>query len=386
MSRRLNVLHVSSARVYGGNEEHVRTLLKYLDHDACNVVVAAPSDGEFARVLAREGVPTEHIEIAEGRLLRSAKALARLCRDHRVDLVHSHNRREDVVAAAGGWLAKTPVRISTIHDRINMTQEGERARGLSCRAYNWVLRHGFDALLAVSRATRDDVIDQAGVRPETIHHVVNGMDLARLEGVADGPDLRPELGLTPDDLVCGMVARVRGTKIDKKGHRYLIEAIPPVLERVPNAKFVVAGADDAAAAFLQQMAAERGAGDPLRVLSYRTDVLDVMRTFDVAVLPSLFEGLPRTLMEAMALGKPAVGTSVDGIAELVVHDECGLLVPPRDADALAGALIRVLGDTDLRRRMGAAAAQRIATEFDGRVMADRTLAIYRRLAEAKGVA
>ncbi len=386
MPRRLNVLHVSSARVYGGNEEHIRTLVKYLDRGACNVFVAAPADGEFARVLEREGVEVVPIEIAGGRrMLAAAKALARICREREIDVLHSHNRREDFVAALAGRRAKTPIRISTIHDRINMTQAGERAAGLSCKVYNWTLRRGFDALIAVSQATRDDVIEQAGTHPDTTHHVVNGMDLARLDAAEAGPDLRSELGLASDDLVCGMVARVRGTKIDKKGHRYLIDAIPSVVARAPNAKFVVVGADDEAAEFVRSLAAEAGAADALHVLGYRTDVLDVMRTFDVAVLPSLFEGLPRTLMEAMALGKPAVGTSVDGIAELVVHDECGLLVPPRNAAALADALARVLSDDALRTRMGQAARERIATKFDGRAMAAHTLAIYQQLAEAKGL-
>jgi len=385
MSRRLNVLHVSSARVYGGNEEHIRTLVRYLDRDACNVLVALPTDGEFASVLKREDVPIVHVRIEPEHLLRSAGALARICREHEIDVVHSHNRREDFVTAVAGWRAKTPIRISTIHDRINMTQEGERSTGISCSIYNWTLRRGFDALLAVSKATRDDVVDQAGTDPARTHHVINGMDLARLDSVDAGPDLRDELGLAADDLVCGMVARVRGTKIDKKGHRYLIEAIPAVVSRVPNAKFVIAGADDEAAEFLRCMAVEHGAADHVNILGYRTDVLDVMRTFDVTVLPSLFEGLPRTLMEAMALGKPAVGTSIDGIAELIVHDECGLLVPPRDAAALADALCRVLGDADLRARMGAAARERIATQFDGRTMAERTLAIYQQIAQAKGL-
>ena len=95
--------------------------------------------------------------------------------------------------------------------------------------------------------------------------------------------------------------------------------------------------------------------------------------------------MPRTLMEAMALGKPAVGSRVDGIAELVPHEQCGLLVPSQDSDALAEALVRLLSDTDLRRRMGQAARERIVTEFDGRAMARGTEAVYERLAEAKGI-
>ena len=385
MTSKLNVLHISSARVFGGNEEHIRTLVKHLDRDRFNTVVAVPSDGEFARVLEQNGIPTEHVEINVTHLWRSAKRLARLCRAREAHIVHSHNRHEDFVTALAGGLASVPIRISTIHDRINTNQQGERVRSLSCKAYNWTLRHGFDALIAVSKATRDDVIEEAGTDASSTFHVVNGMDLERLNTVGDGIRKRVELGIRPSALVCGMVARVRGRDIDKKGHRYLFAAIPRVIESVPHAHFVIVGADEEATAYLRDLAAGYSVAPYVDILGYRTDILDVMLAFDVAVLPSLFEGLPRTLMEAMALGKPAVGTRVDGIAELIVHDECGLLVPPQDSDALAEALIRLLSDADLRRRMGQSARERIATEFDGRAMAKGTEAIYEQLAEAKGL-
>ena len=385
MNSQLNVLHVSSARVFGGNEEHIRTLVKHLDRSRFNAAVALPSDGEFASVLEQNGIPTEHAEISVKRLWRSAKGLARLCRARETHVIHSHNRHEDFVTALAGWLAGVPIRISTIHDRINTNQQGERVRSLSCKAYNWILRHGFDALIAVSKATRDDVIEEAGTDADSTLHVVNGMDLERLDAVGDGIRKRVELGIRPSALVCGMVARVRGRDIDKKGHRYLFAAIPRVVESVPHAHFVIVGADEEATDYLGDLAAGYGATPYVDIMGYRTDILEVMLAFDVVVLPSLFEGLPRTLMEAMALGKPAVGSQVDGIAELVVHEQCGLLVPPRDGDALAEALIRLLSDLDLRRRMGQAAKDRIATEFDGRAMAQGTEAIYERLAAVKGI-
>ncbi len=386
MHRPLNILQVSSARVYGGNEEHIRTLVRYLPKEACRVRAAVPADGEFARVLEREGVGIVPFDPA-GKLglWSAARRLARWCRRERVDVIHSHNRREDAAAALAGRLAGVPVRVSTIHDRINMTQEGERSHSLSCRIYNWTLRRGFDALIAVSDATRRDVIDQARVPAERVHHVVNGMDLARLQDLDESVNLRTEWGFGEDDVVCGMVARVRGDRIGKKGHRYLLEAVPKVVARAPHARFLIVGADADAAALLRRLADERGAGDRVLILGYRRDALQVMRAFDIAVLPSLFEGLPRTLMEAMALGKPAVGTRVDGIAELIAHEECGLLVEPRDADGLAAALLRLIEDPDLRARMGRAARRRIAEHFDGRRMAERTCEIYRELAETKGL-
>lgn len=377
--RKIRVLQVSSACVYGGNEEHIRTLVKYLDRDRFDVLMAAPRRGEFAPVIEAMGTPVVDFQISGKWDFGARRRLITIVREQAVDLVHSHNRREDVVAALAARKCRCAA-VTTVHDRINMTQDGTRSRGLSARLYSYILRHGFDRLIAVSEATRRDCIEEAGVSPEKVVHVVNGMDLERLRVPGDPAAKRKELGLASGDLVAGMVARVRGTHIGKKGHRYFLEAAASVGKELPASRFVIVGEDDDARRYLSGMAGELGILPQVVFLGYRKDVMEVLSTFDVIVLPSLFEGLPRTLMEGMALGKPAVGTHVDGIMELVTHGETGLLVEPRDSAALACAMRDLLSCPEKRARMGAAAAARIRDVFDGRAMARGAGQVYETVA------
>jgi len=376
------VLQVSTARVFGGNEEHIRTLVKYLDRDRLDVFAAAPKDGEFAPILAEQGVEVFDFHVAGKFDFGAKRNLVSIVKDNGIDIVHSHNRREDLIGALAARKCGCRA-VTTIHDRINMTQDGVRTRGLSSKFYNYILRHWFDRLITVSEATRRDCIEEAGVDPERITHVVNGMDLTRLDIDVNAEAKRRELGIEAEHLVAGMVARVRGTNIGKKGHQYFLEAAAEVGRKLPEARFVIVGEDDEARSFLEGMAEKLGVRPQVVFLGYRGDIIEVMTTFDVAVLPSLFEGLPRTLMEGMALGKPAVGTRVDGIMELVVDGETGILVDARDSGGLAAAMHELLSSPERRATMGAAASARIREVFDGRIMARETGAIYGQLMGAE---
>jgi glycosyltransferase involved in cell wall biosynthesis len=374
--KRIGVLHVSNALVYGGNEEHIRALVKYLPRDRVRVVAALPPGGAFREVLEAEGVTCVESRIRSKFDVKAARRLAQIAKDHAIRIIHTHNRQEDLMGALASRFLPGTDAVTTIHDRINTNQNGERERNPSTMIYNHILRSWMKRIITVSEATRRDVIAEAGLDPRKVTHVTNGMDLARLEPPADRKRSRTALGLAPADKVVGLVARVRGLNIAKKGHRYLIEAAPRVVEHIAGVRFVIVGEDEAARAHLRGLARERGVEERFVFLGLRTDILEVMSAFDVIVLPSLFEGLPRTLMEGMALGLPAVGTRVDGTAELIEEGQSGLLVPARDPAALAEAVVRVLTEPELARRLGAAASRRIRTHYDARAMAEKTARVY----------
>jgi len=407
MSAPLKVLQVSNSNVFGGAEEHVRSLVKYLSREGIEVLVAVPLEGEFAAVLECEGIECLDNEIRGKLDVVSWLRLAHIIRRRGVDVVHTHNRLEDLAGALAARWTGRPV-VTTIHDKINMTQDGQRVRNFAAKFYCRMLRGWFDRLITVSEATRADCIEEAGVSPDRIVHVVNGMDLERLDFQLDVEAKRRDLGLPSDAVVFGLVARVRGRDIGKKGHRYFIEAAgrmsapktsgpkmsapktpgpkmsAPKRSGEKRAAFVIVGEDEEARRFLLEIAREAGVASRMTFLGYRHDILEVMSCFDVVVLPSLFEGLPRTLMEGMAMGKPAVGARVDGIAELVTDEETGLLVEPRDAVALASAMQRLLDD-EARKRMGEAAARRIRSNFDAATMARRTAEIYQEIVENRSL-
>ena len=379
MSRPAAILHLSSSRVFGGAEEHVRTLLTHMDADRYHCAVALPAGGDFEQILASHGIVTHDVAFSSKWDLGSLWALERIVRDNGYAILHSHNRREDLFAASAARATGVPA-VTTIHDRINMDQQGRRVRNLSTWVYNRVLGRSFAKIVAVSEATRVDVIEQTRVDDSKVVHVINGVDLARLERALPPDAARERLDLPADAQLIGIIARVRGENIGKKGHRYLFEAFGRICKRFPTAQLVVVGEDEASRAFLGRLAHDAGippsGRDRVTFLGYRADVVEVACAFDVLAVPSLFEGLPRALMDAMLLGKCVVASGVDGIAEIVEDGVNGLLAPPADAQALADALEKALADATLRERLGAAARDTIRNRYSASMMAAGTADVY----------
>ncbi|OGL00951.1 MAG: hypothetical protein A3D33_19895 [Candidatus Rokubacteria bacterium RIFCSPHIGHO2_02_FULL_73_26] len=194
--------------------------------------------------------------------------------------------------------------------------------------------------------------------------------------------MRAELGLGPGDRPIGVAARMTA----QKGHAHLLDALPAVLARVPAVVCVLIG-DGPLRAPLEARARALGVAARCRFTGARADVADLVAALEVVVLPSRSEGLPFALLEAMALGKPVVATTVGGCPEVVEDGRTGWLVPPGDAPALAGAVLRLLEDAPAARAMGARGAARVRAEFSLARMVDALQTLYAALlgARARGV-
>ncbi len=189
---------------------------------------------------------------------------------------------------------------------------------------------------------------------------------------------RRELSIPPSAKVVGMVARLEAAK----GHVYLLEAAREVLRVEPDALFVLVGRGHLREE-LEAVAARLGIGDHVVFTGFREDMLEIMATFDIFTLPSLWEGLGIVLLEAMAFRLPIVASRVGGITDVVVEGETGLLVPPRDPAALAAALVELLRDGEKRKAMGEKGYRRVAEEFRDETMNEEMLALYEKLFEKK---
>jgi glycosyltransferase involved in cell wall biosynthesis len=188
------------------------------------------------------------------------------------------------------------------------------------------------------------------------------------------------LGLTPEQPVVMTVGRL----IVMKGQRYLVDSVPRLLERWPDLTLLLVG-DGHLRGDLTRHAADLGVSSAVRLLGHRADARMLLDAADVFVLPSIHEGMPLAAMEAMDAGLPVVGTDVIGTAEVVADGETGLLVPPRDPEALATALGTLLSDADLRGRYASAARQRYVQHFTSARMAADTAAVYDSLLRQAGV-
>jgi glycosyltransferase involved in cell wall biosynthesis len=205
-----------------------------------------------------------------------------------------------------------------------------------------------------------------GVPDRKIRVVGNGVDVDRLPAPTH-PRLRGELVGSADRAVVLTIARLDA----QKGLEYLLTAAADV----PNAVFVLVGEGREQPA-LEAKARMLGVADRVRFLGHRDDVPDLLAACDLFVLPSLYEGLPLSVLEAMASARPVVATAIAGTSEAVVHGETGLLVPPADPTGLAGAIRALLVDGALARRMGEAGRARVCREFSLRRMIDRVTEVY----------
>lgn len=332
-------------------------------------IFVSPTPGELLDRAAAEGLATELVDVRRVIRLGGAVRLARVLRRREVDVLHTH------VHVAANVLGRVAARasgasvISHLHIE-NHFRPSRLARAPLITLDNATARL-CSRLVAVSDATRL-AFERQGFPTRLLETVHNGIDAAALRATPPVA-LRAELGIADGDLLLAHVGRLAPVK----GQQELVEALRGL------------GRDDVHVVFFGRDVEQGGAyavelerladGLNVRFAGFRIDAAAALAEADALVLPSWIEGLPLVVLEAMAQAKPVVATAVGGTPEAVVDGDTGLLVAPRDVPALTRALERLLGDEDLRRRLGAAGRSRVEAHFSAHAMTQRILEIYAQL-------
>lgn len=360
----LTVLHTESSLGWGGQEN--RTLnemlaLRDLGHRCLLACQPGARLGERAREAGFEVAAVPMRGLAD---IPAILGLRRVMARAGADVVNTHSGRDTQVAglAARSLLGRRPLVVRTRHLALPITSKF---------TYSVLPDH----VVTVSAYVGEYLVS-AGVPPAKVTAVPTGIDLSRYQPDPAAGRLREELGLPADSILVGTVAILR----KKKGHTEILEAVPEVVRQFPTAHFVFAG-DGPQRDNLERRVAELGLGDRVHFLGLRRDVINVLQALDLFVLPTYQEALGTAFVEAGAMGVPAVGTAVDGVPEVIVDGETGLLVPARDSDALAAAINALLAKPELRQRMGGAARQRVGALFSREVMGWRMVELYSQLLE-----
>jgi glycosyltransferase involved in cell wall biosynthesis len=351
----------------GGAEQLLVSAVPYLDHDHHHYQFAylLPWKDSLVADLEGAGLPVHCLDGARG--LGWLGRLRSLIRREGIDLVHAHSP----VAAAGARLvagSRTRI-VYTEHNVWTRYHPATYAANLASFSRN-------DHVFAVSEMVRRSVRYPGPLRllpmppVETLHHGLDPVAATPPAGETPRDTVLAELGIPADVQVVGSVANFKAAK----DHATLLRAAALVHRTAPKVRFVLVG-QGPLEADTRRLAAELGLHEAVAFAGFRTDVQRLVGAFDVFTLASAYEGLPIALIEAMALGCPAVVTRVGGTPEVVDDGVQGLLVPPRDPAALAGGLLRLLGDHDLRVSMGLAARSR-ALDFDIRKAVHRMEQIY----------
>ncbi|HEX5393477.1 MAG TPA: glycosyltransferase family 4 protein [Rhodocyclaceae bacterium] len=361
----LCIVHTESSKGWGGQENRTLNELLCMRKLGHRVAVVCQPEARLGGRAREAGIEVFEVPMRGvldiPAILSMRRIFKRLC----ADIVNTHSGRDTQLA---GLAARTCGR-----RRPRIVRTRHLALPITSRVSYSILP---DQVVAVSRYVAEYLVS-AGVPRGQVVAVPTGIDLAPYQ-VDAGGNLRAELGLPADALLIGTVAILR----KKKGHAELLEAAAQVLARYPDAHFVFAG-DGPQMENLQRRIQELGVSQHVHLLGLRRDVINVLQSLDLFVLPTYQEALGTAFMEAGATSTPAIGTNVDGVPEVVRDGETGLLVPAKDANALAEAILTLLSDPVRRQAMGAAALAYVTAHYSRDVMAQGMLAVYEKLLAAR---
>jgi glycosyltransferase involved in cell wall biosynthesis len=333
----LHALHV------GGAEMLAARLARQL-RDRYRFVFACLDDlGSLGKQLQDEGFPVFVLDRRPGVDWRCSLRLARLLRREQAGLVQAHQYTPFFYAMTARLLYRRPPLLFTEHGR-HFPDYPRRKRMI----LNRLLLERRDRVVAVGRAVQRAVINNEGIPEERVAVIYNGIDLSPYRnGVPDGDAVRRELGFGSGDLVLVQVARLDYLK----DHATAIRTMEQVVQAHTQARLLLVG-EGPERGKIEKEIRERHLEANVLLLGQRSDVARFLRAADVFLLSSISEGIPLTVIEAMAAGLPVVATNVGGMSEVVEEGQTGLLAPAGDAAALAGCVHRLAGQPELRRQMG----------------------------------
>jgi len=354
----MNILHINEQQGWRGGEQQSSYLIRGLVRRGHNVVIAGKPGSRF--LTADHGSP-EIVRVPAPFMGEfdawTAWTLARAVRQYKIDILHAHTSHAHSAACMAQILAR--------RGRVVVSRRVDFAPRAG-RINRWKYSKP-DMFVAVSNYIAN-VMRTYGIEEARLRVVHSATDPSRF----DVPPLsRAELGVPENVPLLGNVAALVG----HKDHANLLAAMPLVLHELPNLCLLVVGEGELRP-LLERQIAELGIGQSVKLLGHRSDVPRILRTLDAFVLSSKEEGFGGACLEAMACGLPAVSTAAGGMPETVVHEKTGLLVPIRDSQALAAAIVRIFREPGLAERLGTQAKQQVNERFTTDHMVTGNLAVY----------
>lgn len=361
----MKIVHTESSCAWGGQEIRVLSEMAGMLKRGHEMLLLCPSAARIHAAAQARGVPVEALPIGKKRI-PGVLALRRRLKSLQPDLVVTHSSTDSWLAALATCFWRDAPRIVRVRHISAPVRKNATTR--------WLYAEAADHIVTTGERLREELIRDLRLPADHVTSVPTGIDLARHAPQGRGA-ARRQLGLAEDGRIVGIVATLRSWK----GHRYLLDAFAQLDDK--QARLLIVG-DGPGFDNLRRQAAELGVADRVTMPGNQSDVAPWLAALDVFVLPSYAnEGVPQAIMQAQAGGLAVVSTPVGSIPEIVADGVTGLLVQPRDVDALKAALTRLLHDDDLRARLGAAALAQARERFSDSTMIDRMEAIFRRVVE-----
>lgn len=370
----LRICHVAVADLWAGAEVQLKVLLsKLVQKQELNLTVILLNGGRLEKEVRDLGIS---VRVFPENLWGSARIFLELVREFRqsnVQLVHTHKYKDTILAAPAARICGVSHIVRTVH---GLREPFEGLKAFKMNLYEaverTVHRYCVDSIIGVSSQIESKY--KAEGRVSRVTCIRNGIDLEGKSVQTDRWRTRRDLGIDIRTCLIGTVGRLTPVK----GIPYLLEAARILLRQGANVKVLVVG-DGSIRQDLMTQTHELGITENVVFLGHREDTVELMQSMDIFVLPSLSEGIPMALLEAMMSSLPVIASRVGGIPEVIEDNISGLLVNPEDPEHLAKMCRRVMEDHELADLLGRAARERVAKEFSSAIMADKVSQVYHKL-------
>ncbi len=365
---KINILHIYQNSKIGGVQQQLLSLLKAYSRERFNPIFCClgPKE-EIGKEI--EGTGIEFIPLNKLRYNRFSPGIVlelyRLMKKKQIHVVRTHRYRSNLYGRLAAFLAGVPVIIASVHDNYRTDKRPMR------RIMNRILSKITDKIVAVSEDVKEDIIRYDRIDPSKIEVIPNGIDVERFNPEKNTTDIRKEFSLEEDDIVIGFIGRI----VPAKGLEYLLDALPYLKGEFKSIKLLIVG-EGSLVEELKERAKKNNIFDNILFTGKRRDIPEILASINIFVMPSIAEGLPNALLEAMAMGKPIVTTEVGGIPEIVKNGFNGLLVPPRDTVSLSKAIKELISNDRLAAKLGQAARDLVHDNLSIKAIAQKWQSLY----------
>jgi len=374
---KINILHILQNSNIGGVQRQLLSLLNAYDKDLMNPVVCCfKAKGEIGEQMEKSGF--EVVDFHIDRHYRFSPGIIRrlytLMKERNIHVVRAHKYSASLYGRIAARLAHVPVVITSVHGNYRKDLRFER------KIANKMLSRITDRIVAMSESIRADIIKYDNIDPEKVLVIRNGVDTVMFSPLVNAGDIREELALKDNETVIGFVGRL----VPAKGLQHLIGAFEVARAEIGEVKLLIVGTGYLMEQ-LKALAYEKGLSDYIMFLGERTDIQQLLGVIDIFVMPSIAEGLPNALLEAMAAARPVIVTCAGGMGEIIQNGVNGLVVPVGDETSLLAGLRKLVKDRSFAKALGAAARQGIEDKYSIRATARAWEDLYISLLRTKGV-
>jgi len=377
MQRKYRILHLITRLDLGGAQQNTLFCTAHHDRRRFEVELIAGAGGMLDEEALR--IPGARVQVVPWLKhavdpLRDGAALLKLrayLKSRQIDLLHTHSSKAGLLGRWAAHLAGVPSVVHTVHGwSFNDTQPpGRRRAYIQLEKLTGAIS---DRLIVVASRNKEQGLILGIGRPEKYELLHSGIDADEFNRPTVARErVREALGFDADHVVVGTLSCLK----PQKAPLDFVRAAAAAHAKDERLRFFFAGDGEQRPA-VEALIRELGVADIVRVLGWRRDAVDLLHAMDLFLLTSRFEGLPRSVLQAMAAGVPVIATAVDGTPEIVEDGRTGLLVPPRRPEEIAAAIVRLAGDTTLRATLVAEARRRLDASFDIRVMVRRLDRLY----------